>query len=416
MWEIRVTHDGLQASRALRGHTHAEAQAKALLQTNLWNDRWSSLQQAEAARATILTRQRLALHGKSVAALLTAEASATIAALGSLLQSSLATGPFFHWDMLKDRTTFPTLPVVPPILRRCPPPPLPDRHQPQLDLIDKLLRSRRKQKLAEADQFFEDALAAWRAACREIEASNAHNAAEAKRRTRRHAARRRAHRAAQLAQHKIVDAARLSFLQRDSDAVEYFFSEVLSRSAYPLGFPADASLQYVPSTRYLLVDYELPSLAAWPTFGQVRYLPSSRALQEIPVSDIWTRKSYDDALYQICLRVLSELFAHDDARTLDRIGFNGYARSLDKAIGNVVHHCIMSIQVKRDAFMAINLANVDPKACFRTLNGRSSRTLAQPTKVHPLPSIDSDLSRSDGSNTARWDPNQNRNKVIAMNR
>jgi len=415
MWEIRVNHDGLLASRVLRGHTHADVQSKADLQISLWDERWAALQQTGAARAATLTRQRLARHGKTLAGRLTGEAALRMAALNSLLEASLATGPFFHWDLLKSRAALPALPIVTPVLRRSPPPPLEERHQPRLDLLDKLIPSRRKNKLASAVQLYAHTLAAWHTACRETEASNQRNAKEAQLGTRRQTARRKEHLAAQLAQHKSVEASKLDFLRRDPDAVEYFFSEVLSRSAYPLGFPADATLQYVPSTCHLLVDYELPSLAAWPTCREVRYHPSRRALQELPVTDLWTRRSYDDALYQVCLRVLSELFAHDDTRALDLIGFNGWVRCLDKATGNIAHHCVMSIRVKRDAFMTINLANVDPKACFKNLNGLASSKLFEPKPVQPLASLDSTVNRFNSSNTATWDAYEDRDNLIAIN-
>ena len=416
MWEMRVKHDGLLASRVLRGHTHAEVQSKAHLQISLWDERWAALEQAEAARAANLTRQRLALHGKTLAARLTVEAAARMVALSSLLEASLATGPFFHWDLLKSRSAFPDLPICAPVLRRSPPPPLQERHQPHLHLLDKLIPSRRKDKLTSAAQLYADLLAAWHTTCRESEASNQRNAKDAQLSTRRQAARRKEHLAAQLAQHQTIEASKLDFLHRDSDAVEYFFSEVLSRSVYPLGFPADATLQYLPSTRHLLVEYELPSLAAWPTCREVRYLAARRTLEELPVSDLWTRRSYDDALYQISLRVLSELFAHDDARALNLIGFNGWVRSLDKATGNIAHHCVMSIRVKRDAFTAINLANVDPKACFKNLKGLASSKLFEPKPVQPLALIDSTLNRHDASNTASWDAYEDRDNLIAINR
>jgi restriction system protein len=416
MWEIRIQHDGLLAARVLRGRSQAEAEAKALVQTSLWSERWAALQEAQSAHAALLTRQRLAIHGTALAVHLSAEASARLVEVNLLLRYSLATGAFFHWDMLKNTSTFPDLPVVPPIPRKSPPPPPKDRLQPHLGLIDKLIPSRISHKEASAAELYENALAAWRETCRQTEAFNLLNAQEAQLRARRYTTRKRKFRSAQLAQHKTVDALKRDFLNHDPDAVEYFFSEVLSRSAYPLGFPSEVTLQYAPSNRHLLVDYELPSLAAWPTCREIHYLPRRRALQELSVSDLWTRRSYDDALHQICLRVLSELFAHDDARAIDRIGFNGWVRSLDKATGNIVHPCVMSVTVKRDVFAAITLANVHAKACFKSLNGLSSQRLTDPNPIRPITLLDPAPHRFDGSDTARWDPHDNHRNLIAINR
>ena len=38
--------------------------------------------------------------------------------------------------------------------------------------------------------------------------------------------------------------------------------------------------------------------------------------------------------------------------------------------------CILTINVTRQAFLAINLANVDPRQCFKKLKGMSSAKLS----------------------------------------
>jgi len=75
----------------------------------------------------------------------------------------------------------------------------------------------------------------------------------------------------------------------------------------------------------------------------------------------------------------------------------------------------MSIRVKRDAFMTINLANVDPKACFKNLNGLASSKLFEPKPVQPLASLDSTVNRFNSSNTATWDAYEDRDNLIAIN-
>ena len=49
---------------------------------------------------------------------------------------------------------------------------------------------------------------------------------------------------------------------------------------------------------------------------------------------------------------------------------------------------MMSVQAPRDDFPALNLAEVDPKACFRSLKGVSAAKLATITPVQPILRLD----------------------------
>jgi restriction system protein len=381
MWEVRIQHEGLRAFRVLHGATQADAQWKATAQLLRWEARWSAQQRSESARSDLLTRQRLALHGRSIAARLTAEAAAHRLALDTLLPTSLHRGRFLHWDAHKDTTPFADPPILPDPPRTPPPQLLPEIYAPDLTLVDKLLQSRREKKELAASEHFARDLIAWQVACRQRNRLAAETYLRRKQQREHKSAR---HNAAQLDQHARVEQTRSAYELHEKQAVEYFFSELLSRSEYPSGFPQDASLQYIRSTRTLIVDYELPSIAAWPTHRQVLYNAARNSLHQVLVPEDDRNSSYESALFQIVLRILNELFLHDDARALDRIALNGRVHSVDRSTGNLVHACILSILVPRSAFTAINLAQVDPRACFLKLKGLASTSPIDPAPVKPI--------------------------------
>jgi restriction system protein len=391
MWEVRIQHEGLRAFRVLHGATQADAQGKATAQLLRWESRWSAQQRAEAARTELLTRQRLALHGRSIAASLTAEAAAHRLALDTLLPASLHRGRFLHWDALKDTTPFADPPILPETPRTPPPQLLPEIYAPDLTLVDKLIQSRREKKELAASEHFARDLIAWQVACRQRNRLAAEAYLRRKQQREHKAAH---HHAAQLAQHTRVEQARTAFGLHEKQAVEYFFSEVLSRSDYPSGFPEDATLQYTRATRTLIVDYALPSIAAWPTHQQVLYNPARNSLHEVLVPEDNRKTSYESALFQIALRILNELFLHDDAHALDRVALNGHVHSVDKATGNLVHACILSILVSRPAFAAINLAQVDPRSCFLKLKGLMSTSPLDLAPVKPILTLTHDNDRN----------------------
>jgi restriction system protein len=381
MWEVRIQHEGLRASRVLHGATQADAQWKATLQLRRWEARWSALQRRDAARNELVTRQWLALHGRSTAARFTRELGVLRLALESILASSLERGRFLHWDLLKDTATFSDPPVVPEAPRTPAPQLVKEVYAPQLTLLDKLVQSRRASKELAASEDFARDLIAWQMACRERNRMDAETYALRRGERQQRAERQRD---AQLAQHAKVLEAKGAFEAHEKDAVEYFFAEVLSRSTYPAGFPEDVTVQYARSKRTLVVEYELPSIAAWPTQQAVRYDAARNTLEAVPAAETWRRRSYKSGLFQIALRVLRELFAHDDVRSLERVAFNGWVRSVDASTGNMAHACVLSIAVSRSAFAEVNLAMVEPAACFRRLKGVASANLMELRPVRPV--------------------------------
>lgn len=117
---------------------------------------------------------------------------------------------------------------------------------------------------------------------------------------------------------------------------------------------------------------------------EYKYVATRDEIQEVFVSESWLNRTYDSVLYQIALRSLYELFQADVAEALDSIVFNGWVRSTDKATGKEVNACVLSIEANKTEFMEINLANVEPKACFKKLKGVSAAKLTALSPVRPI--------------------------------
>jgi restriction system protein len=75
----------------------------------------------------------------------------------------------------------------------------------------------------------------------------------------------------------------------------------------------------------------------------------------------------------------------------ENLSASNYPGAADKGIGHEVSRCILTINVTRQAFLAINLANVDPRQCFKKLKGMSSAKLSDLVPVAPI----LDLNRED---------------------
>jgi restriction system protein len=171
----------------------------------------------------------------------------------------------------------------------------------------------------------------------------------------------------------------------DPSAVIEHANMVLDASDYQGLFEKSYEIDYQPSPSNMLqVEYELPSLDAMPTLKAVRFVPSTGEIKETHLSDREQKANFDSACYQICLRTLHELFEADEFGNIDAILFNGYSTSVNRATGNYVRSCIMSVLVTRSSFEQIDLSRVDPKACFKSLKGVSASSLAALAPVAPV--------------------------------
>jgi restriction system protein len=179
-----------------------------------------------------------------------------------------------------------------------------------------------------------------------------------------------------------------AYLEKTPNGIIGYCRLILSQSEYPKKFPRRFELEYVAETKLLLVEYSLPVIDVLPSIVEVNYLPTKDEFKEVFLSDSALKKLYDDVLYQITLRSLHELFKADRAKALDSVVFNGWVHGLNKATGKKVNTCVLSVHTRRDAFLDLDLKNVDPKACFKLLKGVGSSELHGLAAVAPIMRID----------------------------
>ena len=132
------------------------------------------------------------------------------------------------------------------------------------------------------------------------------------------------------------------------------------------------------------MDYELPIPDQTPRLKSVRYVQSRGAFEDVLLPESARRKIYDDAVYQIVIRTLFELFSADALGALDAIALNGFVNTVDPGTGQKIRPYIVSVHCTKAEFSLINLATVEPKACFRRLKGTGSAQLSSISPVAPL--------------------------------
>jgi restriction system protein len=361
--------------------------------------------QAKEARRSHLERQ------KEEASDRTADAQTTLQALREILPSSLSDSKVVDWEGLKDRRPFTRpLPTIqnlePPQQGAIPNPPERTswRYQPDLGLLDKLIKSRRLEKEARKNQLFESDMNDWEMA-RDRTIAEYTSRLEAHRKQQAdlesaHAqalrewdTERKAFLAQQEQQHAAMEAFSARYVATEPSAVIEYCNIVLANSEYPECFPKECDLDFNADTGLLVVNYRLPAPSDIPTLSEVKYVQSTDSFTEKHLSEANAAKLYDDLVYQVALRTMHELFESDQANAITSVVFNGYVTATDKATGNEATACIISVQTSKETLKGINLANVEPKACFRQLRGVGSSKLHSITPVAPIINVRRDDER-----------------------
>ncbi|WP_374564435.1 restriction endonuclease [Ideonella sp.] len=402
-FSLELWHDGLKKHRLIKGDDQQIVIRKAELQVAEWAERWQALAARDNDRSQKLQGKQHQESQKALALEKSAEAQAELAALSTLLQATLDVDDAIDWETLKDKTPFaeakPQLRTKPvqPQRRQIPHEPEPGglRYQPRLSLLDKLFSSRRALRNAEMKAKFDREHAEW-AQTRET-ADREHAAAmrafnEALDRQKAALAievqeweqRRSTYLEQQALAHKAVDEQRAAYLSKNADAVIAYCDLVLSNSRYPDYFPQEFDLDFDPASGNLIVDYVLPSPDDMPTLKSVKYVATRDEFEEQHVTEAQLSRTYDEALYQVALRTIHELYEADAAGALQSIVFNGIVTSIDRGKGKQVTACVLSLRAGREEFAAIDLAKVDPKACFKSLKGVGSSKLHGLSPVPPI--------------------------------
>ena len=415
---VEMSHDALRKHRLIKGSDHGVVARKAELQGSEWNEQWRAAEKKENERRGREGEKSKQERGKQQALTRTEEAQRELARLGDILTTTLNVDDRIDWDQLLDQTLFadnkPVLPR-PPVQRvkeALPPEPKRDdgKYRADFGLLDRILASRREQKVASCDRQFQIDHKDWREAGVRIEseyaAAVANHAKTVSEAANAHAAsvsawveKKEAFQLKQKAGNEAIERKRQAYLGRSVDAILEYCDIVLSSSIYPDYFKKEFEFDYHVDAKMLVIAYGLPAPDDLPTLREVKYVANRDEFVEQHVSDSQRLKTYDSVLYQIVLRTIHEIMEADVVDAVTSAVFNGYVTSIDRSTGKSATACVLSLQATKEEFGQVDLANVDPRACFKALKGVGSSKLHGLAAVAPI----LQLRREDGRFVAAHD-------------
>jgi restriction system protein len=404
-----IRHRGLGTYRILKDKDQWILDNKVEAQFKKWDEQWGKIVSKNQSQANKEANLNLAEER-------TLEAKEKLDEIENILIHTLDIDDTIDWNTLKDTKKYKVpnpknsldkeLRQVPlpesPSHKAVPQEPDKQSFQPKLSFMDKLLKSNARKKYEQSENAYKKALFEWEELVKQTNSYNSEldtkynqllqdvekQKAEMRRKFEVLESKweedKKDYLRTQEVHNQKIETLKELYFKGDANSVIEYCELVLNNSEYPDSFPKDFDLEYNPDNRLLIIEYVLPAPEDFPRLSEVKYIATKKELKEYFISDTQLSKLYDTSIYNICLRTLHEIFEADKADAIDIVVFNGWVETINKATGKKTNNCIVSVQARKDEFIQIELANVDPKACFKSLKGVGSSKLSGITAVQPL--------------------------------
>lgn len=303
----------------------------------------------------------------------------SVASLESILRDSLAVDDFLDFESLKPVASHPVFAAG--ALQVPEPAPDASAFQPPQPSGAKALMPGAKRKFAEdwetGRRAYEDAVAQHRMREDERQRRLALAWQEHQRQVEETDTRLRA-------QHDEVESFRQSFLAGQPAAVIQYFALVLEASEYPDGFPQRFRLAYVPESRQLVVEYELPSYDVVPAVAANKYVRTGDRITESTRPPAQRKALYKSVVAQVTIRTIHELLEADRGGVVESLVFNGHVQTVNAANGRTERPCLVTLRTSRDSFLDRDFRRIEPEACLVDLSACLSKSPAELVPVRPV--------------------------------
>ncbi len=189
-------------------------------------------------------------------------------------------------------------------------------------------------------------------------------------------------------QKTLINCRLISFELYKSNKEEYiknFIHEILKDSFYPFIFDCAPSLEYVPETHTLILDYTFPLAEEIPNQFRKEYAHKSDELKSYPISQF--KKIYEEILATITIRTIAEIFHFDSELQIENVCFNGCIVRPNTATGIIEKKCILSLLTTRKIFSSLNLEYIEPIETLHYLKAVKAKKLYDAISITPIQKV-----------------------------
>ncbi len=381
-----IQDERLNKSKTIVAATYGEFQSKINIQRRAWDEQWEKQYQKQLKIENDAQGVENAQNATEMAEHIQEK-------IENMLRNSLNEKPFDFED-LKDFSKFsemyPKDPAYKAPLRE--PQRTDEMYNPKAGLLTKMFGMAKYN--AENQALFENNHEAWARENARIASENAAAKEKYDEEVKGWQDRKVKYEMEQQGHNAKIDEFKEAFYAYEVNAIEEYIGLMLNATDLPIEFNTLYDVEYIAENRQVIVDAMFPVIEDVPKLKSVSYVKSKQEMKESYYSEAQIKKKYDDAVYQLVLIHLNKIFSINKRLDLvDGVVLNGIVDTIDKATGNNITPCILSIRISRENFEGLNLEALEPKAWFRSARGIAAANIATVTPVQPVQTINKEDKR-----------------------
>jgi restriction system protein len=156
----------------------------------------------------------------------------------------------------------------------------------------------------------------------------------------------------------------------------------------PDDFPEQHRIAFIPESKQLVVEYQLPHPELVPSVSEYRYVKAKDQVEEKRAHAADLKEWYGDVVAAVALRTVDLLVTADVGGFVDAAVFNGFVKAVDPATGKDIRPHLVSVRVTKQQFMEIDLRKVQLRSCLRNLGAQLTQSPTELVPVRPIIEFD----------------------------
>lgn len=157
------------------------------------------------------------------------------------------------------------------------------------------------------------------------------------------------------------------------DAVQEYVSIVLGNSVYPDSFPVEHEFRFDSNHGELTLDVVVPEPASMPSTRQYKYVKARDEITETPLTQKDQKERYANAVAQVAVRTMHEIFEADRAGRIQTISLTVSTQAMHPGTGRMTDIPLVAVASDRATFEDLDLSNVVPLATLEHLKASVSK-------------------------------------------
>lgn len=157
-------------------------------------------------------------------------------------------------------------------------------------------------------------------------------------------------------------------------AIQEYVGIVLSNSLYPDVFPVSYDHRFSLETRELTLTATVPEPSAVPAVKEYKYVKAKDEIVATPLTLKAQKDRYAEAVWQVAVRTLHEVFEADRAGKIHSISLTVGVDRISPATGKPETVPLVLVAADRETFGSFDLANVVPQATLSHLGAALSKS------------------------------------------